>query len=74
MDEEARNSAARTTVNTSRKRKVLSKPKSETKIVCMENYSWWTNMMLGIQESAISAVSVINTKNLKWKRRSNVFW
>ena len=40
----------------------------EKKKVCVENYSWWTNMMLGMTQGEHSQVSAVNTRKLKWDK------
>jgi hypothetical protein len=50
-----------------RKRK-LESTTPEKKKVCVENYSWWTNMMLGITQGEHSQVSAVNVRKLKWDK------
>ena len=50
-----------------RKRKMESTA-PEKKKVCIENYSWWTNMLLGIPQGEHSQVCAVTTRKLKWDK------
>ena len=40
----------------------------EKKKVCVENYSWWTNMMLDMKQGKHSQVSAVTTRKLQWDK------
>jgi hypothetical protein len=60
---------------TSERKRKLEPTTLEKKKVCVENYSWWTNMMLDMmqgehsQVSAVTTCSGINNKSLQWDKQ-----
>ena len=48
-----------------RKRK-LNSTTFDKKKLCVENYSWWTTMMLGMTQGEHSQVSAVTTRKLQW--------
>lgn len=48
-----------------RKRK-LQPATFEKKKVCVDSYSWWTNMMLDVAQGEHLQVSTVTTRKLQW--------
>lgn len=53
-------------ITSERKRKLDSNNVQEKK-VCVDNFSWWTNMMLGVHQGQHVQIPAVTSKKLPWK-------